>query len=69
MFSAKIYIKHVGTDLREEQAQDGSFIGTYKLKVPVRFYRDPLLSNDLGFEQVFEFDGLTIDQCTPEYIY
>lgn len=56
MFSAKIYIKHVGTDLREEQSQNGSFLGTYKLKVPTRFYRDYALTDDLGFERVFEFE-------------
>ena len=68
MFSAKLYVKYPQSTFTEERTDAGEYLGTYSVSVPCGIFLDEELTKEAG-NISFTFDGLTIEECTPEHIY
>lgn len=68
MFSAKIYVKYPQSTFTEERSDSGEYLGTYTVSIPCSLFLDEELTKEAG-NISFTFNGLTIEECTPEYIY
>ena len=68
MLSAKLYVKYPQSTFTEERTDAGEYPGTYSVSIPCGIFLDEELTKEAG-NISFTFNGLTIEECIPEYIY
>jgi len=67
MFSIKAFVKYPQSTFVEEKEGD-TYTGKYSVTLPCGIFSDEELTNKIG-DHTLTFDSLTIEECTPEYIY
>lgn len=67
MFSIKAFVKYPQSTFVEEKEGD-TYTGKYSVTLPCGIFSDEELTNKIG-DHTLTFDGLSIEECTPEYIY
>lgn len=67
MFSIKAFVKYPQSTFVEEKEGD-TYTGKYTVTLPCGIFSDEELTNKIG-DYSITFNGLSIEECTPEYIY
>lgn len=68
MFSAKIFVKYPQSTFTEERSDDGKYLGTYTVSLPCSLFLDEELTKEIG-SSVIILEGLTLEECNPQYVY
>jgi hypothetical protein len=67
MFSIKAFVKYPQSTFIEEKEGD-NYTGKYIVTLPCGIFSDEELTNKIG-DYTIAFENLSIEECTPEYIY